>query len=82
VQFPEKQEAGAWAALIAIVGPSSVAIIETVAILAAAEWARPVLVLEEPSVDPELWQNFPPTMPRALDRIVAHHHDRDANDLA
>ena len=59
VQFSNQDASVAGSALTAVVGPGSVAIIEAVAVFAAADRAGAVLVMQEPGVYAELRQDFP-----------------------
>ena len=73
VLFLDQHQAGAGAALIAVVRPGAVLIVEPVAIPAAAERAGAVLAGEELSLNPEQRQNLTPAPAGALNR--AGHAD-------
>ena len=64
--------------MVAIVGAAAVAIVETETIFPAAYRTRPMLVAEKPGLDTQLWQNFLPPTPSALDRV----HRRECLALA
>src|SRR2546423_14860493 len=61
------------AALPAEVGSLAVLVVKPKAILSAAQRARPVLIDQKAGLDPELRQDFPPAVPRPLDRVVIAH---------
>jgi len=71
-QFPDEQYPTTRATLVAIIGTAAVLIVEAEAVPAATKWTWSVLVDEEPLLDAELWQDFPPPSAGTLDGVELH----------
>ena len=71
VKLSDKYDACSGAALIAEVGSLAGLVVEAETILPAAHRARAMTILQEPHIDAELRENFPPPAAGALDRVHA-----------
>jgi hypothetical protein len=71
-EFTDQDNADASTTSIAIIGAFAIFVVKTKPRFAAAHWAGSLPVGQETRLDAQSWQNFPPAMASALNRIADH----------